>query len=142
MKILIVCTGNSCRSPMAVGFLRSFDPRLEIVSAGTQPELQVNPTAVMVMKEALIDLSTHKPQSVDKFASLKFNLIISIGEQARLRCQQFNDAGYQCIHLDIADPANAVGSPDSIISTYRESRDEIKNTMFRIYINHIKPLLK
>ena len=67
MKILILCTGNSCRSQMAEGFLRSFDAEIEVFSAGTEPSNQVHPKAVTVMQEQGIDLSGHHPQKVDEY---------------------------------------------------------------------------
>ena len=67
MKILILCTGNSCRSQIAHGFLQSFDNRLEVYSAGTKPAEKVNPMAVKVMDEMGIDLSTHSPKSVNPY---------------------------------------------------------------------------
>lgn len=69
MKILILCTGNSCRSQMAHGFLQSFDERLEVFSAGTKPAEKVNPMAVKVMAEAGISLATHYPKNVDLYLS-------------------------------------------------------------------------
>lgn len=65
MKILILCTGNSCRSQMAQGFLQSFDKNLKVCSAGTEPAKQVNQKAVQVMKELGVDISHHKPKMVD-----------------------------------------------------------------------------
>lgn len=67
MKILILCTGNSCRSQMAHGFLQSFDPSLEVFSAGTHPAEKVNPMAVEVMQEAGIDISHHIPTNVSEY---------------------------------------------------------------------------
>jgi arsenate reductase len=66
MKILILCTGNSCRSQMAHGFLKSFDKNIQVFSAGTEPAKQVNPKAVIVMNEAGIDISQHYPKHVDQ----------------------------------------------------------------------------
>ena len=67
MRILILCTGNSCRSQMAHGFLQSFDASLEVYSGGTEPAPQVNAKAVEVMKEAGIDISTHVPTHVNTY---------------------------------------------------------------------------
>ena len=67
MKILILCTGNSCRSQIAHGFLQSFDNRLEVYSAGTKPAEKVNPMAVKVMDEMGIELSSHTPKSVNQY---------------------------------------------------------------------------
>ena len=78
MRILILCTGNSCRSQMAEGFLKSFDSELEVFSAGTEPSNQVHPKAVEVMKEKGIDLSDHYPQKVDEFLNDAFDFVITV----------------------------------------------------------------
>ena len=69
MKILILCTGNSCRSQMAEAFLKSFDKKLKVYSAGTNPAEKVNPFAIRVMQEKGIDISRNIPQNVNKFLS-------------------------------------------------------------------------
>ena len=71
MKILILCTGNSCRSQIAHGFLQSFDNRLEVYSAGTKPAEKVNPMAVKVMDEMGIELSSHTPKSVNQYITVR-----------------------------------------------------------------------
>ena len=78
MRILILCTGNSCRSQMAEGFLKSFDEALEVYSAGTDPSGRVHPKAVDVMKEEGIDLSAHTPQRVDEFLGESFDFVITV----------------------------------------------------------------
>src|SRR5215467_11899145 len=77
-RILVLCTGNSARSQMAAGFLKSFDNRLEVFSAGTQPAACVNPHAIAAMKEVGIDLSGAKPQSVRQFMSQAFDYVITV----------------------------------------------------------------
>ena len=84
MKILILCTGNSCRSQMAHGFLQSFDASLEVYSGGTEPAAQVNPKAVEVMKEAGIDISSHTPVSVRTYLDQAWDYVITVcGELMR-----------------------------------------------------------
>ena len=75
MKILILCTGNSCRSQMAHGFLQSFDASLEVHSAGTNPARQVNPTAVAVMREVGIDISGHEPKDVERYLNEEWDYV-------------------------------------------------------------------
>ena len=75
MRILILCTGNSCRSQMAHGFLQSFDPSIEVFSGGTEPAAQVNAKAVEVMKEVGIDISSHIPTHVDTYLDQELSLI-------------------------------------------------------------------
>ena len=77
MNILILCTGNSCRSQMAEGFLKSFDTTLNVYSAGTKPAFEVHPIAIKVMKEVDIDLSESKPESVSKFLNDEFDFVIN-----------------------------------------------------------------
>ena len=83
MKILILCTGNSCRSQMAEGFLKSFDNKLEVYSAGTSPAEEVHPKAIRVMAEEGIDLSSNKPSSVDEFLDESFDYLITVCGDAK-----------------------------------------------------------
>lgn len=78
MKILILCTGNSCRSQMAHGFLQSFDPSLEVFSAGTHPAEKVNPMAIEVMQEAGIDISHHIPTNVSEYINESWDYVITV----------------------------------------------------------------
>ena len=82
-RILILCTGNSCRSQMAEGILKSFDPNLEIYSAGTQPASHVSSRAIQVMKEIGIDISRKHPKSVDKFLDKSFDYVITVCDHAK-----------------------------------------------------------
>ena len=78
MKVLVLCTGNSCRSQMAHGFLQSFDPRLDVYSAGTKPADKVNSKAVEVMKEVGIDISEHIPNSVEEYLGEHWDYVITV----------------------------------------------------------------
>lgn len=78
MKILILCTGNSCRSQMAHGFLQSFDNKLDVFSAGTKPAEKVNPMAVKVMDEMGIDLTHHTPKSVNLYIGQEWDYVITV----------------------------------------------------------------
>ncbi|RPI00737.1 MAG: arsenate reductase ArsC, partial [Calditrichaeota bacterium] len=89
MKILILCTGNSCRSQMAEGWLKSFDDRLQVFSAGTAPAARVHPKAVQVMAEVGIDLSRNHPKSVDQFLSVNFDYVITVCDHANETCPLF-----------------------------------------------------
>ncbi|NCC91512.1 MAG: arsenate reductase ArsC, partial [Spirochaetia bacterium] len=89
MKILILCTGNSCRSQMAHGFLQHFDEKLTVRSAGTEPAGQVNQTAVKVMKEAGIDISHHTPEMVDRYINDKWDYVITVCDHANETCPLF-----------------------------------------------------
>jgi arsenate reductase len=129
MKILVICTGNTCRSQMAEGFLKSFDPRLEVHSAGTKPEKQVNPYAVAVMKEVGIDISHHVPKSVDRFASEEFDYVITVCDNARKTCPVFLGKVKNRVHIGFEDPADAQGTPVEILRVYRNVRYQIGESM-------------
>lgn len=140
MKILILCTGNSCRSQMAEGFLKSFDARLEVYSAGTHPASQANPYAVAVMKEIGIDISQNKPKNVDLFVAAPFDYVITVCGGAREVCPAFTgDVKYR-LHIGFDDPADAVGTPEEIFPVYRRVRDEIRDGFYEFYVSRIKPV--
>ena len=130
MKILILCTGNSCRSQMAEGFLRSFDPALEVFSAGTEPSNQVHPKAVTVMQELGIDLSGHLPQKVDEYLQEAFDYVITVCGRAKENCPVFLGEVKQQLHIGFEDPAEAKGTEAEILEEFRRIRDEIRERMY------------
>ncbi|MCK5692257.1 MAG: arsenate reductase ArsC [Bacteroidales bacterium] len=130
MKILILCTGNSCRSQMAEGFLRSFDPEIEVKSAGTEPSNQVHPKAVAVMQELGIDLSEHYPQKVDEYLQEAFDFVITVCGHAKENCPVFLGDVKQQLHIGFEDPADATGTEEEILEEFRRIRDEIKERMY------------
>ena len=137
-KILVICTGNSCRSQMAEGFLKSFDPALKVCSAGTRPAEKVNPNAVKVMKEVGIDISKQVPESVEKFIHEEWDYVVTVCGGARDECPYFAGTVKNRIHIGFDDPADAVGSEEEVIAEYRRVRDEIKegfNTFYRKLIS-------
>ena len=129
MKILILCTGNSCRSQMAEGFLRSFDQDIEVFSAGTDPSDQVHPKAVLVMQELGIDLSDHFPQQVDNYLDQSFDYVITVCGHARENCPVFLGEVKQQLHIGFDDPAEATGTAAEILGEFRRIRDEIRERM-------------
>ncbi len=133
MKILILCTGNSCRSQMAEGILRSFDPELEIHSAGIRPETEVSPYAIKVMKEIGIDISGHYPKSVDLFTGRSFDFVITVCDNAKESCPLFTGKVGKRFHFGIDDPAVAKGTEEEILAVYRRSRDEIRRRFLEFY---------
>lgn len=139
MKILILCTGNSCRSQMAEGFLKSFDSRLEVDSAGTDPALQANPIAVAAMKEVGIDISQNIPKSVDLFLSDSFDYVITVCDNAKETCPVFLGKVKNRLHMGFEDPADTVGTIEKVMPVYRKVRDEIKEEFNAFYIEQIKP---
>ena len=137
-KILVLCTGNSCRSQMAEGFLKSFDDKLYVLSAGTKPELSVNPYAVKVMNELEIDISQNIPNHVNDFIHLDFDYVITVCDNAKESCPVFLGNVKEQLHIGFEDPANARGTNEDILNTYRNIRDEIRNDFFQFYINYLK----
>ncbi|MCL6493401.1 MAG: arsenate reductase ArsC [Ignavibacterium sp.] len=129
-KILILCTGNSCRSQMAVGFLKSFDPELEVYSAGTKPAEKINPFAVKAMKEIGIDISNGVAEDVDKYLSQSFDYVITVCDNAKETCPVFIGEVKHRLHIGFDDPAEAVGTEEEVMPVYRKVRDEIKEKFY------------
>ena len=125
MKILILCTGNTCRSQMAEGYLRSLDPSLELYSAGTEPGEQVHPLAVKVMQEKGIDINDGVPKTVEKFIDDSFDYVITVCDEAREMCPVFTGEVKHCIHIGFDDPAGATGTDAEVLAVFRRVRDEI-----------------
>jgi arsenate reductase len=140
-KILILCTGNSCRSQMAHGFLQSFDKRLEVKSGGTKPANRVNPTAVEVMSELDIDISHHVPQNVDNYKGHEWDYVITVCDNAKENCPVFSGKVKHRLHIGFEDPSEAVGTPDFIMSEYHRIRDEIRSRFHELYTEKILPEL-
>jgi arsenate reductase len=137
IKVLILCTGNSCRSQMAAGFLKSFDRELEVYSAGTTPAARVHPQAIEVMKEAGIDISTNSPQNVDKFLKQSFDFVITVCDQARETCPVFLGKVRHRLHIGFEDPTEATGTEEQILAVFRKVRDEIKSEFNDFYLRYI-----
>ncbi len=138
MKILILCTGNSCRSQMAHGFLQSFDKSITVCSAGTQPASQVNQTAVKVMKEIGIDISNHKPKQVNQYLKEEWDYVITVCDDANETCPAFFGKVKNRLHIGFEDPSHKTGTPEFIMSEFRRIRDEIKDRFYKFYIEQIK----
>jgi len=134
-KILILCTGNSCRSQMAEGFLKSFDSELEVYSAGTKPAEKVNPKAIQVMKEVGIDISNNYPKDVAQFLNEPFDYVITVCDNAKETCPVFIGKVGKQLHIGFEDPANAIGTEEEIIAVFRKVRDEIKKEFEKFYNN-------
>jgi arsenate reductase len=118
---------------MAEGFLKSFDPRLEVYSAGTHPALQPNSNAVRVMKEAGIDISKNKPKSVDLFLADSFDYVITVCDEANESCPYFSGNVIQRIHIGLEDPAKAIGTQEEKLEIYRQVRDQISEQFLKFY---------
>ncbi len=138
MKVLILCTGNSCRSQMAHGFLQSFDTKLTVRSAGTEPGPRVNPTAVQVMQEIGIDISQHTPSLVDDYLNEEWDYVITVCGGANESCPAFIGKVKNRLHIGFDDPSEAVGSEEFIMSEFYRIRDAIKEAFFKFYQEKIK----
>ena len=136
-RILILCTGNSCRSQMAEGFLKSFDENLEVFSAGTKPAEKVNPFAVKAMQEVGIDISNGVSENVDKYLSQSFDYVITVCDNAKETCPIFIGNVKHQLHIGFDDPADAVGSEEEVIPVYRRVRDEIKKDFYEFYLKNL-----
>ena len=133
MKLLILCTGNSCRSQMAEGFLKSFNSHLQVFSAGTHPAAHANPYAVTVMKEVGIDISQNEPKSVDLFLTDSFDYVITVCDDARESCPYFSGKVHHRLHMGFEDPAKAIGTEEEILRVYRKIRDQIREEFLKFY---------
>jgi len=133
MKILILCTGNTCRSQMAEGFLKSFDNNLDVYSAGTNSETRVNPNAIKVMQELGIDLSQNKPKSVKNFLNDEFDYVITVCDGAKETCTVFTGKVKNRIHIGFDDPSQFTGTEEEVLKGYRRVRDEIKEAFSQFY---------
>ena len=142
MKILILCTGNSCRSQMAHGFLQSFDDRITVCSAGTEPAKQVNQKAVHVMKEAGIDISHHYPEPVDMYLNDDWDYVITVCDIAKETCPVFIGNVRERLHIGFEDPSSLTGSEEYILGEFRRTRDLIKREFYNFYMQKIKPEIK
>ena len=141
MKVLILCTGNSCRSQMAHGFLQSFDNRLEVSSGGTEASGKLSSRAVKVMGEIGIDISHHTSDSVDKYLSDEWDYVITVCGGANENCPAFFGKVKKCLHIGFDDPSHAVGTEEFIWSEFYRVRDEIKDAFGKLYEEEIKPQL-
>lgn len=138
MKVLILCTGNSCRSQMAHGFLQSFDSELEVFSVGTKPAEKVNPLAVKAMQENGIDISGHTPQNVEEYLKESWDYVITVCGGANESCPAFVGKVKHRIHIGFDDPSNAIGSEEFVMAEFRRVRDEIKDRFNQFYNDNLK----
>jgi len=138
MKVLILCTGNSCRSQMAHGFLQSFDKDLTVCSAGTEASGKLNTKAVQVMQEIGIDISGHTSDSVAKYLAEAWDYVITVCGGANESCPAFSGDVKHRLHIGFDDPSHAIGTDEFIMSEFHRVRDEIKDGFYQFYTNEIK----
>lgn len=134
MKILILCTGNSCRSQMAHGFLKSFAPTWTVESAGTKPSGKVNERAIEVMHDAEIDISHHTSDNVDKYLNSEWDYVITVCDDANETCPIFEGKVKNRLHMGFDDPSETKGTPQEIEADFIRVRDKIRKAFYKLYI--------
>ena len=123
-RVLFLCTGNSCRSQIAEGFLRDYaGDAFEVASAGVYPT-RINPLAIRVMAEAAVDISAQYSKSVDEMTTGHFDYVITVCDRAREACPVVPRAARR-LHWSFEDPADATGAEEDRLSVFRRVRDEI-----------------
>ena len=140
MRNLILCTGNSCRSQMAHGFLQSFSSNIEVHSAGTRPAAHVNPQAVEAMLEAGIDISSHTPKDVSIYLQQEWDYVITVCGGANESCPAFTGNVKHRLHIGFEDPSEATGTPEFIKSEFRRIRNQIRTSFRLFYHTNIEKL--
>ena len=126
MKILVLCTGNSCRSQIAHGYLQHFaGRRAEIFSAGVETH-GVNPRAIAVMKEDGIDISHHTSNNVDEYGDIAFDHVITVCDNAREACPIFPSHAAKH-HHNFTDPAKVTGTEEEVMDAFRKVRGDIRS---------------
>lgn len=135
-NVLVLCTGNSCRSQLAEGFLRHFSGNnANIYSAGIEVH-GLNPKAVKVMAESGIDISGHTSNHVDEYADIKFDYVLTVCDNAKESCPFFPTQA-QKFHYNFPDPAKATGTEEEIMNEFRRVRDMIKTYSFDFVKGHL-----
>ena len=125
-KILVLCTGNSCRSQIAEGYLKHFvNGNAQIYSAGVETH-GVNPRAIAIMKEDGIDISNHTSNNIDEYSTIDFDFVITVCDNAKERCPYFPTKAEK-FHYNFPDPAKAKGTDEEIMNEFRRVRNLIKN---------------
>lgn len=124
-KILVLCTGNSCRSQIAEGYLRHFaGDKAEVYSAGVETH-GVNPRAVTTMGEDGIDISRHTSNNMEEYRDIDFDFVITVCDNAKERCPFFPSKAKK-FHQNFPDPAKAQGTPEEVAESFRAVREQIK----------------
>ena len=139
MKVLILCTGNSCRSQMAHGWLQSFDANITVCSAGTKAAGKLNAKAVKAMAEAGIDISGNTSDQVEQYIDEEWDYVITVCGGANETCPAFIGKVKKRLHMGYDDPSHAEGTEEFIWSEFIRVRDEIKEEFYKLYVEDIKP---
>ena len=125
-RILVLCTGNSCRSQIAEGYLQTFAGDMaEVYSAGIETH-SVNPRAIETMKEDGIDISLHTSNNIDEYHDVNFDFVITVCDNAKERCPFFPTTAKK-FHQNFSDPTKAIGTEEEIKAQFRQVRQQIKD---------------
>jgi len=127
---------------MAHGFLKSFDKKIEVFSAGTEASGKLNRGAVKAMKEIGIDISDHTSDSVEKYLNETWDYVITVCGGANEKCPAFIGKVKHRLHIGFDDPSHVIGTEEFIWSEYERVRDEIKREFYNLYLEEIKPQLQ
>ena len=124
-NVLVLCTGNSCRSQLMHGYLSQLlGEKATVYSAGIETH-GVNPKAIAVMQEDGLDISTHTSNHVDEYAAVPFDYVITVCDNAREACPVFPSSARQ-LHHNFPDPAKATGTAEEVMDQFRAVRDQVK----------------
>lgn len=138
MKVLVLCTGNSCRSQIAEGYLRYFvGNAAEIYSAGIETH-GVNPRAIETMKADGIDISAHTSNNIDEYRDIDFDYVITVCDNAKENCPYFPSKAVK-LHYNFPDPAKARGTATEIMEQFATVRELIKSYTSKFVNDYIKP---
>ncbi len=133
-RVLILCTGNSARSQIAEGLLRELvGDRFEVMSAGVTPTA-VRSEAIKVMSEIGIDISSHRPKSIDEFAAQTFDYVITVCDNAKQQCPIFAGS-MQRIHWGLVDPAEVGHDQETRLRAFREARDDLRERLEKFVVS-------
>jgi arsenate reductase (thioredoxin) len=136
-NILVLCTGNSCRSQIAEGYLQHFaGDRAKVYSAGIETH-GVNPKAIQVMAEDHIDISKHTSNNVDEYFDVPFDYVITVCDNAKEHCPYFPTTAER-FHFNFPDPAKATGTADEVMDEFRRVREMIKTYSANFIRTHLK----
>ncbi|VAX37619.1 Arsenate reductase thioredoxin-coupled, LMWP family [hydrothermal vent metagenome] len=134
-RVIILCTGNSCRSQMAEALWETIgNGEWETESAGSKPSGYVHPLAIEAMKELGLDISSYQSKSLDQFQGQSFDLLVTVCDNAKESCPVFSGAK-EMLHCPFDDPADAIGTDEEKMICFRRVRDEIQEKIQR-YLNN------
>ncbi len=135
-KILVLCTGNSCRSQIAEGYLKHFaGNKAQVYSAGIETH-GVNPRAIATMKEDGIDISTHTSNNIEEYLNIDFDFVITVCDNAKENCPYFPTKAKK-FHYNFPDPAKAIGTEAEILDQFRQVRQLIKDYSEKFVIDNL-----